>query len=935
MNLKPTLRIALRWCGSGALLIACWMIWLLLIAGLGLQVWIVARGKLELPDFALRAFERRLAASEITARFGRAAFDPTGHVLLERVQLFGADRSMPLVSIRAAYARLEFLPLLAGEIRVHEVRLTGMELGVPAMVSPTGTDEAVVSDLDGLFQMQQSDYHVAMCTFRVAGVAVTSQGRFHLPARIPSRPGSMPLLDLVLNRYLKASRKLLTLRPQIEALQEPRLQLTLTPSPDAGALVAADLMVDSSPSDAPCAVQSVRARTVFPLLGDAPTAMEVTIDAERLAWKSQAHVARLHGVMAGLLVPDRFVFTPQTARLTAGEGGAMGLSFASTTAELTLAEWPRVQGDVMLQAGGAPQEARADLDTRHGVGRIDLSMSVAPNLLGPAATRFGVSAARWVTLCEPASLQGRVELADGWKLARVEGDISVRHAVAHGVSIDAADGHIVYAGHGLDVTDVTLFQGDNAAYGSYAMDTITHQYRFLLHGQLRPLDISGWFQQWWPRFWRGFDFAAAPPVADVDVSGRWGAARESAVFCHADAAQAGIRGVPFDRVRATLFFRPDYFEVSEFKAERAGHAGQGWFTVAMDPEHATYRTLEFDAVSDLDVAECARLYGPAGVALAAPFQFAEPPTVHLAGRFDGPAAPGGHRAQVQCTVAANRRVTLYGFPLDSVKLSANYRDSNLDLQDIEVGFAGGAATGWMRFDGPPETRTVAFEAKLGGADLTRVITIFDELQSAGKPPGADRPGERLLRRASIGRVDGRLAASGRLGEPFSYHGPGQLTIAGQDLGEIHLLGLLSEKLSRTPLLDFTSLRLDTAQTDFRLEGNKVVFSQVKLQGPRTAIDAKGDYLLDTKTLDFNVRVFPLQRSKVALDDALGALLTPLSSVLELKLTGPLGKPSWAFAFGPTNLLRTITRPLNGGPPVPNGTPPPLIAPALAPPKKSP
>jgi hypothetical protein len=803
------------------------------------------------------------------------------------------------------------------------------------MVSPSGTDEAVVSDLDGLFQVRQSDYNVVECTFRVAGVAVTSHGQFHLPARIPSQPGSMPLLDLVLDRYLKAGRKLLTIRPQIEALEEPRLQLALTPSPDSGSVVAADLMVDSSPSNAPCVVQSARARTVFPLLGDAPAAVEVTIDAERLDWKTQAHLARLHGVITGLLVPDRFVFTPQTARLTANEGGIMGLSFAVPAAKLSLAEWPRVQGNAILQAGGAPQSAHADLDTRRGAGRIDLSMSLAPDLLRFAATGFGLQAARWVTLSEPATLQARVELTDGWKPARIEGDISVRHAIAHNVSIDAAGGHIVYAGHGLDVTDVTLFQGDNAAYGSYAMDTATKQYRFLLHGQLRPFDISGWFTQWWPRFWRGFNFAAAPPVADVDVSGRWGTAQESAVFCHADAVQVGIRGVPFDRVQATLFFRPNYFEISGFKAEHAGHAAQGSFTVAVDPERTTYRTLEFDAVSDLDVGECARLYGPAGVALVAPYQFADPPTVHLAGRFDGPAAPGGPHAQMQGTLATSRRATVYGFPLDSVKFSAYYHDSSLDLQDIAAGFADGAATGWVRIDGPPGTRAIAFGAKLGGANLARVINIVDGLQSANRPPGTERPGEGLLRRASTSRVDGLLAASGRLGEPFSFHGAGQLTVAGQELGEIHLLGSLSEKLSKTPLLDFTSLRLDTAQADFRLEGNKVAFSQVKLHGPRTAIDAKGDYLLDTKTLDFNVRVFPLQQSKVALDDALGALLMPLSSVLELKLSGPVGKPSWAFAFGPTNLLRTITHPLNSEPTVPNGIPSPLIAPALAPPEKSP
>jgi hypothetical protein len=924
MNLKPAMRFALRSIGSGALLIVCWTTWLVLIAGLGLQVWIVARRELELPDFALRAFERRLAASEITARFGRAVFDPTGHILLEGVQLFGADRTVPLVSIRAAYARLDFLPLLAGEIRVHEVRLTGLELRVPAMVSPSGTDEAVVSDLDGLFQVEQSDYHVGVCTFRVAGVAVTAQGQFHLNANNPSHPGSMPLLDLVLDRYLKVGRKLIAIRPQIEALEEPRLQVTLTPSRDSGAIAEADLMIDASPPDAPWTVKSVRAHTFFPLLGDAPTTINVTIDAERVAWKTQARMARLHGVVTGLLVPDRFQFTPQAAHLTAGEGMAMGISFAAPAAALTLAEWPRIQGDVILMAGGAPQTARAELDIRRGAGSIDLSTLATPDLLRLAAARFGLPAAKWVTLSAPASLRARVQLSEGWKPARVEGDIAVRRAIAHNVWIDAAGGHVVYAGHGLDVTDLTLFQGDNAAYGSYAMDTVTQQYRFLLHGQLRPLDISGWFSQWWPRFWRGFDFAAVPPAADVDVSGRWGTGKESAVFCHADTAQVGIRGVPFDRVQATLFFRPDYFEVSEFKAERDGHAAQGAFTVAVDPERSTYRTLEFAATSDLDVAACARLYGPAAVALTAPFQFSGPPSMRVAGRFDGPAAPEGQHMRVRCTVETNRGVTVHGFPLDSVKLSASYLDANLDLQDVEVGFAGGAATGWVRIDGPAESRTLAFDAKLGGANLARVINIVGGHQFS---PGANRPGEGLLRRASTGRVDGRLAASGRLGELFSFHGAGQLTVAGQELGEIHLLGLLSEKLSKTPLLDFTSLRLDTARADFRLEGNKVAFSEVKLQGPRTAIDARGDYQLDTRTLDFNVRVFPLQKSKVALDDALGALLSPLSNVLELKLTGPLGKPAWAFAFGPTNLLRTIARPVNAGPTAPGETP--------SPPEKSP
>ena len=923
MNLKRSTLFALHWCGSCAVLVFLWTVWLLLIAGLGLQVWIATHREISLPDFALRAIERRLAASDVRARFGRALFDPTGWISFEDVQLFGPDPSVPLMTVRAACVSLEFWPLLAGDVRVHELRLTGVDLRIPAMLSPSGTDEAVVSDLDGVFLARRSDYTIDGCTFRVAGVAVTSHGQFHLPQHIRTRPGSMALLDLVLERYLKAGRKLIAIRPQIEALEDPRLQLTLTPSADRGAVVEAELLVSSSHADAACTVRAARARTAFPLLGDIPAPVTVAIDAQRVAWKDQAQADWLHVDVAGSLVPDRIAFQAQSARLTAAGGLVMGVPFAASSIELALAQWPRLHGDAVLQAGGSDLTAHADLEIRNGDGEVELSGALAPETLRLAANRFGVTAARWITLENPAPLHATVELAPGWKPVRIEGDFSVRHAVAHDVPIDAANGHIFFAGHTLQATDAILIQGDNLAYGSYSMDTTTLDYRFLLKGRLRPFDISGWFKDWWPHFWRSFDFAAAPPAADIDIIGRWGTAAKTSIFCQADAPAPGIRGVPFDRVQATLFFRPDYFEITHFAAERAGHAGRGSFTVAIDHRDSTYSAIDFDAASDLDVDECARIYGPAGSALAAPFQFAAPPAIRLNGHLDGPGTPGGSHARINLAVAANSRFTIHGFPLDSVKFSADYNDGALDLREIEAGAADGTATGSAHIQGPPDDRTISFDARLAGANLARVTAILDEFQSAGKPSAAERQPERLLRSAPGGHLDLKLNATGHLLQLSSFHGDGHASVTGQ-LGEIHLLGLLSELLSKT-LLNFTSLRLDSAQADFKLDGNKIGFSQVKIQGPRASIDARGDYLLESRTLDFSARVFPLQESKFILADALGALLTPLSNVLELKLTGPLAKPSWAFAFGPTSFLRAITHPASTGTPAPNGSAPPAPA----------
>ena len=593
MKLPQSIRFALHWCGSSALLLLCWGTWLALSALLALQIWTIIHRELVLPDFALHALERRLAASQVTATVGRAVFDPTGCIVIENVELFAPGQSGPLVTIRAAYARVDFWSLLAGDFRLDEVRVTGVDLRVPAMLSPSGMDEAAISDLDGVFHIHRRDYEVALCRFRIGGIDVSGHGGFHLPASVRSRPGSLPLLDLVLQRYLAAGRKLIALRPRLVALEEPRLGLVLTSSPDRGAIVAAELFARSFRQEGFATVTAARASTAFPLLGEAPFSVLVTVEAGHLDWQSKVQVERLHVDLRGSLVPDRFAFKPQVMRVTAAGGAAIGFAFDAPVAELGLTQLPRVQGDVSVRVGGAPATARGDLDVKRGAGTFALSGSITPTLLRLAASRTKLAVAKKITLGEPAPVEASVELAPGWKPARAEGDISVRRLVAQDVPIDAVSGHATFAGHDLRVTDIAMVQGDNAAYGSYVVDTVTRDYRFLLQGRMRPPDISGWFKPSWLRFWSNFDFRAASPAADIDITGRWGSVDHTTVVCSVDAPRPKIRGVAFDRVRTTLFFQPNYYEISGLLAERAGHAAHGSFTVALDPELSTFRTLDF------------------------------------------------------------------------------------------------------------------------------------------------------------------------------------------------------------------------------------------------------------------------------------------------------------------------------------------------------
>ena len=91
------------------------------------------------------------------------------------------------------------------------------------------------------------------------------------------------------------------------------------------------------------------------------------------------------------------------------------------------------------------------------------------------------------------------------------------------------------------------------------------------------------------------------------------------------------------------------------------------------------------------------------------------------------------------------------------------------------------------------------------------------------------------------------------------------------------------------LFSSSSLRFTEARGNFRIDGAKLLFPKVELRGANSAIDAHGDFLLGRNELNFNAKVFPFQESGNVLKSVVGAVLAPLSTVLEVKLTGTLEK----------------------------------------------
>jgi hypothetical protein len=470
---------------------------------------------------------------------------------------------------------------------------------------------------------------------------------------------------------------------------------------------------------------------------------------------------------------------------------------------------------------------------------------------------------------------------------------------AYGVIMEDGRATIELDPHRLYSPDAYARVGDNFARGSYEQDLQTKHYRFLLQGRLRPLDISPWFREWWPNFFQQIEFRQGGPDASVDVRGSWRDGNQSNVFVFADVARPIVRGTELDRVRTRLFIRPGFFDGLEVLATHGKGSAFGRFTYIADPDTHAWHTLELGLDSSLDVKVAAQLLGPLGATTLAPFSLAQAPLVKLRGQFAGPDAPGGASEKLRIEAHTTGEFRFHEFPLHDVSFTATLDRDEVILDDVAAQFAGGVAGGHARVWGTGEERRLGFDLSLSDANLGQLASGVAEFFAAQKGASPTPPGKFVQDKANV-RINFAASAEGRYTDPFSYHGEGNAVLQGSEIGEVPLLGTLSE------LLKFTALRFTEARANFKVEGSKLLFPAISLRGANSAIDAHGTYLLDRRELDFNAKIFPFQESESLLKSVVGAVLAPLSSAFEVKLSGSLVKPQWVFVRGPTNFLRSLS-----------------------------
>ncbi len=893
--MKPWLQLCQRggrFCVHCLLSFTCWAVWLLLVALLAGQAYIAVDKQLPVPGFLLRSMERPLENSGVSAKLGRTTFDPTGQVLVENLELSLPTFEEPVVRVASLYVKLDPWALLAGQFEPVELRASGISLSVPAMLSDSGRNEVLVANADLTVVPQGEVLEISHLTTHLAGVAISARGTLDL-----SHFGSAertPVIELLARSYPAICRRLPEITRPLDGLQDGRMDLTLRPSEKFGAIARIVLSGQGyQPTGAfRFAAGPFLASTRIPLRTTEPFFARISASTDRLRLPEGVTIDRLRTTLRARIATDQIEFTPQRAEIEARSVAVAGVMVRHLSSTVRFAGPSALDTTLVARIGTEPVALAGTLDppartaSLHATGRFD------PALMSMISRGVGRDIRPFLDFTTAPRFDVDLAFAPGGKFKSVEGQVAAENVLAYGVTFRRIGGHIRVADGWFKADHAAASIGDNFATGTYEHELATHRYRFLLTGQLRPMALTPWFRDWWENFWTNFDFTAAAPDASVDVTGRWRDGPSTSVFVYANGAKPVINGVPLDHVTTLIFLRPNYYDAMEVHAYRDGGTAHGHFTRYRNPETHQLARMDFDFASSLSPAVAAGLVGPTVEEVVAPFNFTTPVQLEAAG-YVGEA---GRKIALHGTTQGD--FTFHDFPLTGVNFTATVEGNDVLIDSLSAGFAGGTATGRLRVMGPPDARRLGFDLGLKQGNLQQASVTLSEYLARRRGQPVPPPSAYMQRNTNV-VLDVDVSAEGDPDDPLSFTGSGNAELSGRGLGEIRLLGLLSE------LLNFTSLRFNRLLTTFTVERDHLAFPDVNFTGSNAAISAHGTYALEQGTLDFNARIFPFQESKFILKSVVGAVLSPLSNVLEVKLTGQLDKPKWAFVIGPTNILRSL------------------------------
>jgi hypothetical protein len=557
----------------------------------------------------------------------------------------------------------------------------------------------------------------------------------------------------------------------------------------------------------------------------------------------------------GILRVDTLSFSPRQLEVTAGSATGEG-------ARCWLRPSPRlVPGDGHSRA---PRTSRRG-STAAGLGArtstsaaksadITFDALVSPALLAPISAHFGFDIRRFADLAEPVAVSGQVRLSPGWKFADAEARVDGRNFTAYGVMLRRGPGRSSFDGTRLAARGPSP-QRRQLGAGLLRAELLDPGVPVPAEGRLRPLDISPWFHRGLvDGIFKSFGFPVRPPTRRR---------RAGALPARRSLLGVRLRGLPGPgRCWASPSTAPAPSSTSTSRPARASRSrrqgGRGRAGLVQARLRARDGRLELARHRrGLDARPRAGRQDAAarGAPRIAAFSF-DAPVVSVRGHFRRARGAGRGHKELHTEVRSDSGLRVHGVAFDRASFKVDMKDDDIDVSDVDAGFAGGPRSGRPGHRAPRGAdRRLRFKASLTTRASARPAEAAEGYVVSGKP-GARR-------RSTPSR--GRSPTSSSTSTPRPRADPGTSDVqrrrqrpdpGGQARGAVAAGGPV-----QGPQVPRAALHPGPGRVQDR--ERVLSFPDLSVIGANSAIEAKGTYSIDRRVLDFSAPGLPLPGEQVA------------------------------------------------------------------------
>ncbi|MFP4069034.1 MAG: AsmA-like C-terminal region-containing protein [Opitutales bacterium] len=865
---------------------------------------LLAYGSIPLPaDWITRRINQGVEGYRIEADAFRLTL--RGRLIVRDVRVFENSIRDPLMEAGAAVIELDRPDGRSWLPRIRDVVVSKGALYLPAMHSPDGIRTRLLERIAFRFIPGENSYAVENFAALHEGIRLRGSVEWPRPAEAPDAD-ELPLKDASdLDRFYGFVARGLEEKSRFDSLVRPTLHFRAGPAPDGGLDILA--IVSSRRLDHPKVLgRDLLLKSAFlyeegTLVNGGPTSFaaaelhdrEDSIRAEDISgllddanWKRL-----LRGELPELSLAARSI-------------DAFGVPLGAPLLDLDLSAYPTIafQGTTSGLKGGVAVQGELDLQRRRGSLAADGSVDLRALLPEAIAEKLPP-----LTFSETPDYRLSLRFADGFELEQARLKAQVNDLAVKDLRFDHLRADLAYRNGLVEARNIRVEREDDWVDLGYRLDRSSNDYALTIRGSADPTAYAPILPRWWGGIFADFDFRdARGGYGDFIIQGNSGAPVPDHFFGSAEARDVRFRGVLLESGSLVVRGRERYAEVHDLDARSADGRVRGdiRFTSFADdvPGPASVR---LDLEAELPLENAAQLFGGDIAGILADFQSERPPAARLEAAIFNDAYPRfSGKSYFDLSADSRGPIRYQSVPFDHLRLDIQGRGPQIHLRDLHFGYADGdgRALADLRID-QDRTPHLRFKLSLEDADQARAIRdlpLPDHVEGQlNTDDGTDPP--QPAREET--RLSLNLHAEGPLDDPYQYDGFGDFTLRGERLGNIDLLGPFSRALARFRI-NFTSFSLDEMRGVFAIREDRIDFSKLQLNGPRTRVDGRGTLALPGQDLDMRVGVY-LFANTTASQSAirkLGSALNPIPNLLEFELTGTLDDQVWRSLYDPRKYI---------------------------------